>query len=90
MNIKSLKAYTNMINMLWESVGKKEMNEDITFIFNKSGYGKENWELQQRINKAIKYIEPKMINEYIHTDYIYTLLDILKGCDTDDSNSNNN
>ena len=35
--------------------------------------------LQKRIDKAIRYIEPKMICEYIHTDYINNMIKILKG-----------
>ena len=35
------------------------------------------------IDKAIEYITPKMIDEYIHTDYINTMLDILRGKDNE-------
>ena len=66
------------------------MNDDITFIINKSGYGKENWKLQQRINKAIEYIEyylkdidnldDVMINSIIFKE----ILEILKGSDSNE------
>ena len=36
-------------------------------------------ELQQRIDEAIEYIEDNMKEEYIHTDYIYTMIKILRG-----------
>lgn len=40
---------------------------------------KEINNLQKRIDKAIRYIEPKMICEYIHTDYINNMIKLLKG-----------
>ena len=68
------------------------MNDDITFIINKSGYGKENWELQQRIKKAIEYIESECHEFYVNEPHyrgyqiinIEPLLDILKGSDSND------
>ncbi len=42
---------------------------------------KEYGELNNRINKAIEYITNNMKEEYIHTDYIYSMIDILKGVD---------
>lgn len=45
------------------------MNDEINFIFHKKGYGRENWELRRRIDKAIEglnyYIEG--MNESIRT-----------------------
>mgnify|MGYP003292715000 CR=1 FL=1 len=41
----------------------------------------ENYKSKSRIARAIAYIEPKVINEFIHTDYIYTMIDILRGED---------
>ena len=65
------------------------MNDDMTFIVNKSGYGKENWELQKRIDKAIKYLEDNtrysvlsgMVEFYGSTEEV---IDILKGSDKDE------
>lgn len=41
----------------------------------------ENELLKDRIDKAIEYIEDNMKEEYIHTDYIYTMIKILRGED---------
>lgn len=41
----------------------------------------ENNEKAEIIDKAIEYIQPKMINEYLHTDYINKMIDILRGED---------
>ena len=42
-------------------------------------------ELQDKIDKAIEYIKSQMKEkeEYIHTDYVYKMLDILKGEDNE-------
>lgn len=58
----------------------KDIENEVTFIMNKKGYGKENWELQRRIIKAIKYIEEVdciLLNRQEQEE----LLDILKGSD---------
>lgn len=44
----------------------------------------ENEELKDRIIKAIEYITNNMKKEYIHTDYIYTMIEILKGSDSNE------
>ena len=46
----------------------------------------ERNELQERIDKAIEYFREKVgtYEEYIHTDYIYEMINILKGSDSDD------
>ena len=36
-------------------------------------------ELENKINKTIEYIKANMKEEYIHTDYIYTMIKILRG-----------
>lgn len=36
-----------------------------------------------KISKAIEYIEANMEEEYIHTDYIYTMIKILRGEDNE-------
>lgn len=43
----------------------------------------ENNEKAEIIKKAIEYIQPKMINEYLHTDYINKMIDILRGEDNE-------
>ena len=68
------------------------MIDDMTFIFNKRGYGKENWELQKRIDKAIEYIESNCNEFYVNEPHyrgyqiinIEPLLDILKGSNEDE------
>lgn len=65
------------------------MNENIHFIINKKGYGEENWQLRQRIHKAIEYINEKIIpygdewnwDSSTIGDMINNLLNILKGSD---------
>lgn len=39
----------------------------------------ENCYYKRIIKQAIKYIKSNMKDEYIHTDCIYTMIDILKG-----------
>lgn len=36
-------------------------------------------ELENKIDEAIEYIKANMEEEYIHTDYIYTMIKILRG-----------
>ncbi len=55
------------------------LNDEVEIIKNTLEYNKEIKNLQKRIDKAIKYIEPKMICEYIHTDYINNMIKFLKG-----------
>ena len=43
----------------------------------------KNYDLESRIKKAIEYIEENMKEEYIHTDYIYEMIKILRGKDND-------
>ena len=38
---------------------------------------------EERIDKAIEYIEENMKEEYIHTDYIYEMIKILRGKDNE-------
>ena len=65
-------------------------DQDLTFIINKSGYGKYVRDLEQRINKAIEYIEELDDNENSYGDYDIhyqvkkELLDILKGSDSNE------
>ena len=65
---------------------KVEKDDDIHFIINEKGYGKENCELSQRIDKAIEYCNHG-IKEYITDDgfveeVLQDILDILKGSDS--------
>ena len=55
------------------------LNDEVEIIENTLEYNKEIKNLQKRIDKAIRYIEPKMICEYIHTDYINNMIKLLKG-----------
>lgn len=62
-------------------------DQDLTFIINKSGYGKYVRDLEKRIHIAIKYLEGWDANFYAYDtgedkDNINELLDILKGSDT--------
>ena len=42
-------------------------------------------DLEDTIDKAIEFIELKMEdNEYIHTDYIHRMINILRGSDKDE------
>lgn len=43
---------------------------------------KEIKRLNNIIDEAIEYIKQNMKQEYIHTDYIYTMIDILQGGDS--------
>ena len=62
-------------------------DQDLTFIIQKSGYGRYVENLEKRIDKAIKYIEKTKCNDLNegkiskNTVYINELLDILKGSD---------
>lgn len=68
---------------------KLEKDDDIHFVINEKGYGKENWELKQRIDKAIEYCEKDLKegrskeNQWLMGCYdtCKELLDILKGSD---------
>lgn len=66
-------------------------DQDLTFIIQKSGYGKHVRDLEKRIDKAIEYINTnKPYWEEWHYDdipmdkYIDEILDILKGSDNNE------
>ena len=66
-------------------------DQDLTFIIQKSGYGRYVEDLEQRIDKTIEYIEELDDNENSYGDYDIhyqvkkkELLDILKGSDSNE------
>ena len=67
-------------------------DQDLTFIIQKSGYGRYVDELERRIDKAIEYIENELSEECGNVSgsdlpyyVIDELLDILKGSDSNEN-----
>ena len=88
MNNKSLEGYKQMINQLWESVGKKEMKmSEKEFYAGVIKFVGKYLELRERIDKAIELLEKlkndnsSYYDETMINNTIRDLLDILKGSD---------